>query len=119
MWKFKLWMILLPVVVTRLPPLCQRLFVRTRGALQTLFLLQTIVPLRNSEDEEEEGEEEEKKRRRRTTTRCVACSNAEATGKTKSSYLFIYFGSKVGGRYSTARNNSSSLPRDLDHRAIE
>jgi hypothetical protein len=39
MWKFKLWMILLPVVVTRLPLLCQRLFVRARGgALQTLFV---------------------------------------------------------------------------------
>ncbi len=38
-----------------------------------------------------------KKKRRRTTTRCVACSNAEATGKTKSSYLFIYLFWEQGG----------------------
>ncbi len=39
-----------------------------------------------------------RRRRRRTTTRCVACSNAGATGKTKSSYyLFIYLFWEQGG----------------------
>jgi hypothetical protein len=82
------------------------------------------VPLRNSEDEEEEEQEEqeeEEEEEEENNKKVCGFQQCRSNGEDKV-FLFIYLfilGARWWGRYSTARNNSSSLSRDLDRRAIE